>query len=35
VLKLNYPDHPYLRDPDGWPDHHTWVYRLIPLTSAH
>jgi outer membrane protein assembly factor BamD len=35
VLKLNYPDHPYLSDPDGWPRHHTWVYRLIPLTSAH
>lgn len=35
VLKLNYPDHPYLRDPDSWPKHHTWVYRLIPMTSAH
>lgn len=35
VLKLNYPDHPYLHNPKGWPKHHTWVYRLIPLTSAH
>ncbi|MGH8115179.1 MAG: outer membrane protein assembly factor BamD, partial [Rhodanobacteraceae bacterium] len=35
VLKLNYPDHPYLKDPRGWPKHHTWVHRLIPLTSAH
>ncbi|TAN05420.1 MAG: outer membrane protein assembly factor BamD [Rhodanobacteraceae bacterium] len=35
VLKLNYPDHPYLRNPKKWPSHHTWVYRLIPLTSAH
>ncbi len=35
VLKLNYPNHPYLRDPNRWPSHHTWVWRLIPLTSAH
>ncbi|HEX5960102.1 MAG TPA: outer membrane protein assembly factor BamD [Rhodanobacteraceae bacterium] len=35
VLKLNYPDHPYLHNPQRWPRHHTWVYRLIPLTSAH
>lgn len=35
VLKLNYPDHPYLQNPQRWPKHHTWVYRLIPLTSAH
>ncbi len=35
VLKLNYPNHPYLRDPGDWPNHHTWLWRLIPLTSAH
>lgn len=35
VLKLNYPDHPYLSRPAKWPRHHTWVWRLIPLTSAH
>jgi outer membrane protein assembly factor BamD len=35
VLKLNYPDHPYLRNPRGWPKHHGWPWRLIPLTSAH
>jgi outer membrane protein assembly factor BamD len=35
VLKLNYPNHPYLAHPNRWPKHHTWVYRLIPLTSAH
>ncbi|MBS0383274.1 MAG: outer membrane protein assembly factor BamD [Proteobacteria bacterium] len=35
VLKLNYPDHPYLRNPKRWPKHHSWAYRLIPLTSEH
>ena len=35
VLKLNYPNHPYLRNPNRWPSHHTWMWRLIPLTSAH
>lgn len=35
VLKLNYPDHAYLRNPKGWPRHHSWLWRLIPLTSAH
>jgi outer membrane protein assembly factor BamD len=35
VLKLNYPNHPYLRNPNSWPKHHTWMYRLIPLTSEH
>jgi outer membrane protein assembly factor BamD len=35
VLKLNYPDHPYLRNPNKWPKHHGWPWRLIPLTSAH
>jgi len=35
VLKLNYPNHPYLRNPNGWPKHHSWPWRLIPLTSAH
>ncbi len=33
VLKLNYPNHPYLRNPNKWPDHHTWVWRLIPFTA--
>jgi outer membrane protein assembly factor BamD len=35
VLKLNYPDNPYLSNPRHWPKHHTWLWRLIPLTSAH
>ncbi len=35
VLKLNYPNHPYLRDPNRWPGFHSWPYRLIPLTSTH
>lgn len=35
VLKLNYPNHPYLRNPKGWPKHRSWMYRLIPLTSEH
>lgn len=35
VLKLNYPDHPYLRNPKSWPSRHNWPYRLIPLTSEH
>lgn len=35
VLKLNYPTHPYLRNPNRWPKHHGWAWRLIPLTSAH
>jgi outer membrane protein assembly factor BamD len=35
VLKLNYPDHPYLHNPDRWPKHHSWAWRLIPMTSAH
>jgi outer membrane protein assembly factor BamD len=35
VLKLNYPDHPYLRNPNRWPKHHSWAWRLIPLTSSH
>jgi outer membrane protein assembly factor BamD len=35
VLKLNYPAHPYLQNPGGWPKHRTWLYRLIPMTSAH
>ena len=35
VLKLNYPDHPYLHNPNRWPKHHSWAWRLIPLTSAH
>jgi outer membrane protein assembly factor BamD len=35
VLKLNYPNHPYLSHPNSWPKHHSWPWRLIPLTSAH
>jgi len=35
VLKLNYPNHPYLRNPKGWPKYRSWMYRLIPLTSEH
>ncbi|HEX5352716.1 MAG TPA: outer membrane protein assembly factor BamD [Rhodanobacteraceae bacterium] len=35
VLKLNYPKHPYLQRPGHWPKHHTWLWRLIPFTSAH
>lgn len=35
VLKLNYPNHPYLQNPNRWPKHRTWAWRLIPLTSAH
>jgi outer membrane protein assembly factor BamD len=35
VLKLNYPDHPYLHNPNRWPKHHSWAWRLIPMTSAH
>lgn len=35
VLKLNYPGHPYLSKPQSWPKHRTWLWRLIPLTSAH
>ncbi len=35
VLKLNYPKHPYLQRPKSWPKHHTWLWRLIPFTSAH
>ena len=33
VLKLNYPDSAYLRNPKAWPKHHTWVWRLIPGTA--
>jgi outer membrane protein assembly factor BamD len=33
VLKLNYPNHPYLRNPKKWPSHHGWAWRLIPLTA--
>ena len=35
VLQLNYPNHAYLRNPKAWPKHHTWAWRLIPLTSSH
>lgn len=33
VLQLNYPDHPYLSDPDDWPDFPSNLRRLIPFTS--
>ncbi len=31
VLKLNYPNHPYFKDPEGWPHFHSMWWRLIPL----
>ena len=31
VLKLNYPDHPYLRDPKRWPKTHSMWRGLVPL----
>ncbi|HET7359343.1 MAG TPA: outer membrane protein assembly factor BamD [Rhodanobacteraceae bacterium] len=34
VLKLNYPDHPYLTDPD-WPHHPSVWHRMIPFTPAY
>jgi outer membrane protein assembly factor BamD len=33
VLKLNYPDHPYLANPDRWPRHNSTLHRLIPFSS--
>lgn len=33
VLQLNYPNHPYLRNPAKWPKHHSWTWRLIPFTA--
>lgn len=33
VLKLNYPDHPYLRDPKGWPKTPSVWRRAIPLSG--
>ncbi|HEX7129931.1 MAG TPA: outer membrane protein assembly factor BamD [Rhodanobacteraceae bacterium] len=35
VLKLNYPDHPYLRDPKGWPDTPSVLRRAIPLSGHY
>lgn len=34
VLKLNYPDHPYLSD-DDWPHHPSAWWRLIPFAGHH
>jgi outer membrane protein assembly factor BamD len=34
VLKLNYPDHPYLKDPD-WPHFVSTWHRMIPFTNHH
>ena len=33
VLKLNYPDHPYLSDPEDWPNFPSNLRRLIPFSS--
>jgi len=35
VLKLNYPDHPYLRDPKGWPNTPSVWRRAIPLSGHY
>lgn len=32
VLKLNYPDHPYLSDPKDWPNFPSNLRRLIPFS---
>ncbi|HET8554057.1 MAG TPA: outer membrane protein assembly factor BamD [Rhodanobacteraceae bacterium] len=34
VLKLNYPDHPYLTDP-GWPHTASTLRRMIPFSGHH
>jgi outer membrane protein assembly factor BamD len=34
VLKLNYPDHPYLRDPKRWPKTHSMWRGLVPLWGS-
>ncbi len=34
VLKLNYPDHPYLKDPK-WPHYASTLHRMIPFTNHH
>lgn len=33
VLKLNYPDHPYLSNPSRWPNFPSQLRRLIPFSS--
>lgn len=33
VLQLNYPDHPYLSDPEDWPNFPSHLRRLIPFSS--
>lgn len=35
VLKLNYPNHPYLRDPKGWPKTPSVLRRAIPLSGHY
>ena len=35
VLKLNYPNHPYLRDPKGWPKTPSVWRRAIPLSGHY
>ncbi|HET9835090.1 MAG TPA: outer membrane protein assembly factor BamD [Rhodanobacteraceae bacterium] len=35
VLKLNYPDHPYLRNPKGWPKTPSIWRRAIPLSGHY
>jgi len=31
VLKLNYPQHPYLSG--NWPNYRSWMWKLVPLTN--
>ncbi|MEO6967089.1 MAG: outer membrane protein assembly factor BamD [Rhodanobacteraceae bacterium] len=35
TLKLNYPNHPYLRDPKGWPKFPSTLRRAIPLSGHY
>lgn len=35
VLKLNYPNHPYLRDPKGWPKTPSTLRKLVPLSGHY
>ena len=34
VLKLNYPNHPYFKDPQAWPSHPSMWWRLIPFMGG-
>ncbi len=31
VLKLNYPNHPYFKNPEDWPHFQSMWWHLIPL----